>query len=59
MLEIKCNNGVKKKYEKLREKGNNPLKRMQAIVAIGLKMLRIIFKIAKSKAKYDTERVYV
>jgi hypothetical protein len=50
---------MREKYEKLRRREKNPLKVVQALIAIGMKMIRIVFKLAKSKIKYEPEKVYV
>ncbi|WP_373419045.1 hypothetical protein [Thermosipho africanus] len=56
---LKHNHEMREKYEKLRKREKNPLKAVQALIAIGLKMIRIVFKLAKSKIKYEPEKVYV
>ncbi|ACN29510.1 transposase [Thermosipho africanus TCF52B] len=56
---LKHNHEIRKKYEQLRRREKNPLKAVQALIAIGLKMIRIVFKLAKSKIKYEPEKVYV
>jgi transposase len=56
---LKHNHEIRKKYEQLRRREKNPLKVVQALIAIGLKMIRIVFKLAKSKIKYEPEKVYV
>jgi hypothetical protein len=56
---LKHNREMREKYEKLRKREKNPLKAVQALIAIGLKMIRIVFKLAKSKIKYEPEKVYV
>lgn len=56
---IRHNREIMEKYLKLRKREKNPLKETQALIAIGLKMIRIIFKLVKSKTRYEPERVYV
>ena len=56
---LKHNREMREKYEKLRKREKNPLKIVQALIAIGLKMIRIVFKLVKSKIKYEQEKVYV
>ncbi|WP_206528173.1 transposase [Marinitoga sp. 38H-ov] len=56
---LKHNPEMKIKYKQLRKREKNSLKVTQALIAIGLKMIRIIFKLAKSKTKYNAEKVYV
>jgi len=43
-------------YRYLRDRGKNPLKRDQALVAVGLKVMRILFHLAKTGEKYDPDK---
>jgi len=40
-------------YQYLRSRKNNPLNEYQALVATGLKVMRIMFHLAKTGEKYD------
>jgi hypothetical protein len=43
-------------YRYLRDRKNNPLNGRQAIVATGLKVMRIIFHLAKTGECYDSSK---
>ena len=43
-------------YRYLTERNTNPLKRDQALVAVGLKVMRILFHMAKTGEKYDPSK---
>jgi len=43
-------------YRYLRDRKNNPLKSQQAVVAVGLKVMRILFHLAKTGEKYDPNK---
>jgi len=43
-------------YQYLRQRRNNPLGGYQAIIAVGLKVMRILFYMAKNKEKYNPEK---
>lgn len=47
------NDELRQYYQYLRERRNNPLNYNQAIVATGLKAMRIMFHMAKTGEKYD------
>ena len=52
----RCNREMHEFYRYLRERKNNPLDSHQAIVATGLKILRILFHLAKSGESYDPSK---
>jgi len=62
MLYMAGENGVRnnpemnKYYRYLRDRKKNPLNANQAIVATGLKMMRMLFHIAKTGEKYNPEK---
>lgn len=43
-------------YRYLRQRRNNPLTKYQAWVAVGLKVLRILFYLAKNHVRYDSSK---
>jgi hypothetical protein len=43
-------------YRYLRDRKNNPLNGNQALVATGLKIMRILFHLAKSGERYDSNK---
>ena len=47
---------MKQFYYCLRRRKKNPLGHYQALVAVGLKVMRIMFYMAKSKEKYDPDK---
>ena len=47
------NKEMRQYYDYLRKRKNNPLGYYQAIVAVGLKVMRILFYMAKNREKYD------
>jgi len=52
----KSNPEMRQYYQYLRRRPNNPLGGYQAIVAVGLKVMRILFYMAKNKEKYDPDK---
>jgi len=59
MAGVSCcihNAEMKQYYRYLRERPKNPLKKEQAIVATGLKVMRILFYMAKNREKYNPEK---
>jgi transposase len=62
MLYMAGENGVRnnpemnKYYRYLRDRKKNPLEGNQAIVAVGLKMMRILFHIAKTGERYNPDK---
>ena len=49
----RCNPEMHKFYRYLRDRKNNPLNGNQALVATGLKIMRILFHLAKTGELYD------
>jgi len=47
---------MKQYYFCLRKRRNNPLGHNQALVAVGLKVMRIMFYMAKNKEKYNPDK---
>jgi len=59
MAGVSCcvhNAEMKQYYRYLRERPKNPLKNEQALVATGLKVMRILFYMAKNQEKYDSNK---
>ncbi|MCL2776220.1 MAG: IS110 family transposase [Oscillospiraceae bacterium] len=59
MAGVSCcmhNAEMKQYYRYLRERPKNPLKKEQAIVATGLKVMRIMFYMAKNREKYNPDK---
>jgi len=52
----KHNPEMRQYYQYLRRRKNNPLCKDQATVAVGLKVMRIMFYMAKNKEKYNPEK---
>ena len=52
----RCNPEMHKFYRYLRDRKNNPLSGNQAIVATGLKIMRILFHLAKTGEMYDPDK---
>lgn len=53
---VNHNPEMRKLYYYLMNRALNPLKRNQALIAVGLKVMRIMFYMAKSKEKYDPKK---
>ena len=53
---VRHNPEMRQYYQYLRERRNNPLGGYAAIVAVGLKVMRIMFYMAKNKEKYNSEK---
>ena len=49
---------IRQYYHYLRKRSKNPLNKMQALVATGLKVMRIMFYMLKNKEKYDLSTVF-
>jgi len=49
----RCNPEMHKLYRCFRDRKNNPLNPQQAFVAVGLKIMRILFHLAKTGERYD------
>jgi len=52
----RCNPEMHKFYRYLRDRKNNPLNGNQALVATGLKIMRILFHLAKTGESYDPSK---
>ena len=52
----RCNPEIHSFYRYLRDRKNNPLNSNQAIVATGLKIMRILFHIVKTGEQYDPNK---
>ena len=52
----RCNPEMRNYYRYLRDRKNNPLKSQQAFVATGLKIMRILFHLAKTGERYDPSK---
>jgi len=52
----RCNPEMHKFYRYLRDRKNNPLSGHQAFVATGLKIMRILFHLAKTGEMYDPDK---
>ncbi|MDR0490398.1 MAG: IS110 family transposase, partial [Oscillospiraceae bacterium] len=52
----RCNPEMHKFYRYLRDRKNNPLNPQQAFVATGLKIMRILFHMAKTSETYDPDK---
>jgi len=52
----RCNPEMRKFYRYLRDRKNNPLKPQQAFVATGLKIMRILFHMAKTGETYEPDK---
>ena len=50
------NNEMRQYYHYLRRRSKNPLNKMQALVATGLKVMRILFYMLKNKEKYNPDK---
>ncbi|MDR2569037.1 MAG: IS110 family transposase [Oscillospiraceae bacterium] len=50
------NTEMKQYYYYLRRRSNNPLGHYQALIAVGLKVMRIMFYMAKNKEKYNPDK---
>ena len=53
---VRNNSEMNKYYRYLRDRKKNPLEGNQAIVAVGLKMMRMLFHIAKTGERYDSNK---
>jgi len=53
---VRHNPEMRQYYQYLRQRRNNPLGGYEAITAVGLKVMRILFYMAKNKEKYDPEK---
>ena len=56
ILCVRNNMEMREYYGYLRNRAKNPLKGKQALVAVGLKVLRILFYMAKNREKYDPDK---
>jgi transposase len=54
----RCNPEMNALYRYFRDRKNNPLSAQQAFVAVGLKIMRILFHLAKNGEKYDSEKAF-
>jgi len=52
----RCNPEMRSFYRYLRDRKNNPLNGIQAVVATGLKIMRILFHLAKTGEHYDPNK---
>ena len=52
----RCNPEMHKLYRYFRDRKKNPLKAYQAYVAVGLKIMRILFHLAKTGERYDPSK---
>ena len=52
----RCNPEMRGFYRYLRDRKNNPLDGNQAVVATGLKIMRILFHLAKTSEHYDPQK---
>jgi transposase len=50
---MRVNLEMREYYKYLRERPKNPLRGKQALIAVGLKVMRILFYMAKNREKYD------
>ena len=51
------NTAFKALYEYFTKRPNNPLKKMQSLIAICSKLIRILFTIGKKKCEFSEERM--
>ncbi len=58
MTMVATNKEMKKLYEYLKTRENNPLKKMQALVVISKKILTLLFTLSKKKEYYNPENVF-
>ena len=54
---VSNNNEFKKLFEYFKTRKKNPLKGSQALVAVAMKFLRVMFYLVTNKRKYDSSRV--
>lgn len=55
---VATNQEMRKLYDYLKTRENNPLKKMQALVVVSKKVLTLIFTLSKKKVYYEGERVF-
>lgn len=55
---VATNKEMRRLYDYLKTRERNPLKKMQALVMIGKKILTLIFTLSKKKIYYDPELVF-
>lgn len=55
---VASNKEMRRLYDYLKTREENPLKKMQALVVISKKVLTLIFTLSKKKAYYEPERVF-
>ena len=55
---VATNQEMRKLYDYLKTRENNPLKKMQALVVVSKKVLTLIFTLSKKKFYYEGERVF-
>jgi len=53
---MRVNHEMREYYRYLRERPKNPLRGKQALIAVGLKVMRIMFYMAKNQEKYDPNK---
>ena len=54
---VATNSEMKQLYHYLKTRKENPLKKMQALVVIGKKVLSLVYALAKKKEYYHSDRV--
>jgi len=50
------NEEIRQYYHYLRDREKNPLNKIQALVATGLKVMRVLFHMMKNREKYNPEK---
>lgn len=55
---VAVNPEMKELYHYLKTRTMNPLKKMQALIVIGKKLLTLIYTLAKKKQYYDSNKVF-
>jgi transposase len=58
MTMVVHNKEIKSLYNYLKNRQNNPLKKMQALVVVGKKILAIIFALSRKRESYNPESVF-
>jgi len=58
MVMVARNNEMKKLYQYLKNRPDNPLKKKQALVVISKKAVTIIYNLVKKQARYEAELVF-
>ena len=55
---VATNPEMRQLYDYLKTRQENPLKKMQALVVIGKKVLTLVFTLAKKKESYEPTKMF-